>query len=148
MVLVHCILTCAKVFFAGLCICFFNIYNVPTSEGPVHALEVVTVVGSTCIPTPGSADHYSQYELVAEAVYLSSQIALKTALALLFLRILKTPWQRWSIMSSVAVFNLFHIGSILASILQCGTPTGQISCLANAFPGRKSSKSCTISVHH
>ena len=61
-----------------------------------------------------------QLLIVAECFYILSMIALKLSLAIFFLRILASQWQRYVIVAAVTVSTIFGIAYLLFAVFQCG----------------------------
>ncbi|KAF1344277.1 hypothetical protein BDV97DRAFT_373800 [Delphinella strobiligena] len=59
---------------------------------------------------------------VGISMYILGQVTFKLSLAVLFLKISMARWQRWIIISSVAIFIAYYIALLFVTIFQCGNP--------------------------
>jgi len=62
----------------------------------------------------------SQLLIVTECFYILTMIALKLSLAIFFLRVLVTRWQRWIIVTTITLSTLCGVFYFFFAIFQCG----------------------------
>lgn len=65
---------------------------------------------------------FTQINGVGISMYILGQVTFKLSLAVLFLKISMAPWQRYIIISSVAIFIAYYIALLFVTIFQCGNP--------------------------
>jgi len=66
----------------------------------------------------------SQMLLVTEIFYVLTMLVLKIALAIFFLRIMVSPWQRRIVFAAAGLSTVFNTGYFFYAIFQCGIPQG------------------------
>jgi hypothetical protein len=62
--------------------------------------------------------------LVSEMFYILSMLFLKITLAIFFLRIMVSTWQRRIVYAAVGLSTTFNLGYLFFVIFQCGIPAG------------------------
>lgn len=111
-------------------------------------VQIAVKVYTCSMPSLEPIITFLQLLIVSECFYILTMIAFKLSLAIFFLRILITQWQRYLIIGAVTTSTIFGVAYLFFAVFQCGWYTNVDVLILRMVAGKCAPKSVGLGMNY